>query len=94
MKKTLFIALFASLMLAGCFTRTVQYVEEHEKAPTLLITTDDHWNFLIFQRHTQQFWECLDSGKQVTCKKACGDGTDLQCPVAIGDANNFNSSNK
>jgi hypothetical protein len=85
------LVLLTGLGLSGCFTRTINYVEEHPKADSMLIQTTDDSNWLIYRQVKAQYWECNDDGKKVTCKKACEGETDLTCPSAIGNMNNFSS---
>lgn len=97
------LAVLAGLGLSGCFTRTIVRVEEHGRAKNaMLIETADHHNWLVYQKTARTYWECSDDGKKVTCKRACDEagifvsstGTDLVCPTAVGNMNNFSSGGR
>ncbi|MBI4820600.1 MAG: hypothetical protein HY791_30325 [Deltaproteobacteria bacterium] len=78
----LFAALVATTLLAsGCMSRQLVGFTDHPAKKMLLLETMDHYNYVFVQSLQHVFWTCEDKGTSLTCKLACGKGTDLQCPT-------------
>lgn len=78
----LFAALVATSILAsGCMSRQLIGFADHPTKKMLLLETLDHHNYVFMQTLQHVFWTCEDKGSSLTCKLACGKGTDLSCPT-------------
>jgi hypothetical protein len=76
-------AVFAVLMLTsvGCTTRNITAIDDHSSGTATLVESQDHYNYLVYQKFVKQFWECEDKGKEMTCRPSCGFSREAECPT-------------
>lgn len=86
MKKLWLAAAAIAALSTGCLNRRLVRMQDHPSQPVLLLETADVYTALFFPTRIEHvFWQCAETGNQLTCQRACGGPTEFQCPQgAVG----------
>ena len=81
-RKLIVLLILMSVALQGClWKRHLLSIEDGPQKSAMVQTADQYFPSGLFGKTYHQFWECKDEGEKVVCQKACGDDTDLACPI-------------
>lgn len=95
MKSKLWLAAAAfALLTGGCLNRRLVRIQDHPTQPVLLMQTADATMFFNVPIHVEHvFWQCAETGNQLTCQRACGGSSEFECPQAAMNVGGSTSSN-
>lgn len=84
-------ALALSSLLGGCMQRRLLRMQDHPSQPVLMLETLDTHTLLfapISREHV--FWQCAETGNQLTCTRACGGANPYSCPASASSVGGSN----
>ncbi len=74
----------AALLGTACVHRNLTSVRDVPNSNITLIETADLLDLYVYKQVKHVFWQCQEKARTLTCERACGAGTDLECPTAEG----------